>query len=482
MAYEQLISADGTIDDTLSTLVDTINEESKSKFCIDAARLLGPTTPLPDFLRRVYDYVQANVRYQLDGNTTDGKEFKEEIWTPAKIVAVGRGDCKKMATLIGCILKAAGIEPILKHVEMPSVHGEENDYTHIYVIVPNPDLSNYIVLDTTPETDMDGNIVRPAMFNEECKYQDGQLYFLNQQAMEVWKMGAKRTGANNSDPVFMDSLTTASGQLIDNMQMGGVFQHLLHPKVAEMLKKGLPHHLAVQNVLAEKFGHYKNAPKVANIPFEQQRGALLQLIDHNYQGIATHLANAMAIKPDVLDEVWHIMGGDILGIKNAIIAAAKKEPAMEEGESNISPSHKNVSGLFKKGFFKKILHGAAQVLHFVAPIANAIIPGAGGVLNGIANKADKAAEILPTPPAAAPAPPVADIPKDPGGHHASPVTSSGSLLSHPVTTFCKTCLVISVSCTNFHLSAHTSALLGTLTIVMFFPIFYTYKFLTNGRI
>lgn len=479
MAYEHLIAADGTIDDTLGTLVSTINEESKTKFCIDAAKALGPSQPLPDFCRRVWDYVNQNVHYQLDGLTANKQDYKEEIWTPAKTVAEGRGDCKKMAILIGSILVAGGVTPVLKHIEYEPVDGLDNDYTHIYVIVPYPDLTSYIVLDTTPETDEHGNVLTPAQFNTEVAYKTGNLYFLNQSQMEVWKMGANRTGANANTPSFMNELHGSSGQLLDSMQMGATKSSAgvtIHPHVQALISKGVPHHVAVSNVLTQKFGHYKYDAKVANIPYDQQRGSFLELVKENAGDIAAQLAGTLAKKPDALNELWHVLGGSEMELKQAVLEGAQK-PAKP------IPAGELAGAAIGKGFFKKLLHGAAKILHFVAPIVNTIIPGAGSVINAVADKADTIAKGLPDTTPTAPPPSPSEMPKDHEGIHSAPVGHAGSFISHPLVVLMKTALLANVVATyHLHLSTHAAHVWAGVASISCLPIFYIYKYLTNGRI
>ena len=114
--------------------------------------------------------------------------------------------------------------------------------------------------------------------------------------------------------------------------------------------------------------------ELQNIPLEQQRGAFLELVKNNVDGIATHLGAVMGTNLQALDKIWLPLGGDINVLKATIIEGSKNTPHISGPEEEIGKKKFNLANF---------LHGASGILHAIAPIANAIIPGAGLALGGL---------------------------------------------------------------------------------------------------
>lgn len=186
MAFHFTIK-EASIQDTLRYIVNFINRYSADPFVIQFVQELNPGGDPKEFIKRLFDYICENGEYQLD------QDGEEEVWTPAKTIRTRNAngkfqyDCKKITILIGSVLKAAGIEPVLKHVLYSDDKGGFEPYTHIYIIVPDPDLDNYLVVDPTNQR----------RWNKEVDYAEGNLYFLDGSQTPAPKMNLHLMGNSN---------------------------------------------------------------------------------------------------------------------------------------------------------------------------------------------------------------------------------------------------------------------------------------------
>jgi hypothetical protein len=499
VGFDKLITDDADVDDTLNLIVHTVNTYSKDGFVKQVVKKL--TTPVQsreEFIHALFDYYCRNVSYLLD------QPGIEKVYTPARTIDEGEGDCKKAATFLAAVLEAKGIEPILKHV----YYSNGGDYTHIYVIVPNPGFTKqveYITLDPTND----------CQYNKEVKYSKATLYFLNGKHMELRQMGGppeehERTVKSFNIP-FSEAIQTgchemgnAFDELNDNPNLylsGGVgkgkkinFGHLLnnvllhnpYTQAALALVKGGEH---LQNgILKALKVPAKTLLAVHDIPLEQQRGSMLALITNNVGGIASHLALTLGTNPHALDDVWGIVGGDINALKAEVLAGSKKPPInINDKKAEALIEQRTIKGpeYIAGDFFKKLLHGAAALLRAVAPVVNAIIPGSGAVISKIADTADNIANNLPTinkngvtfPPA--PQLPVdthgAKVPSPSGKGH----LKGGNFISSPIGTLFSTVFVSNAFCNLQYFSDHTAYIITGAATVLCIPIFYLYKKLLN---
>ncbi len=373
--FHKVISKRANVDDTLALIIDTINTYSKSTYVDTVIRELGPVTDKLDFIKRVFDFYCRTVKYQLDDKKA------ELVTTPALTIAMGIGDCKKASVFLASVFHRAGIEPILKHVYYDNTG--KDTYTHIYVIVPYSSYAQATQFTLDPYLTTDPT--NDCRFNSEVNYKTGTLYFLNGKIMELHQMGNSNMSNNSSQ---MSSLPFSEEINLGCSHMGADFDQVADNMGAPVMPqtKGAlptvhaPEHLAVLQKLAPSKPALQAATK--NIPIDQQRGAFLELIKNNVDGISTNLLQVLAKDPNALNNVWHIVGGDTAHLKTLLMEGAKQKAVSSSGMAG--PDYIGFS-------FKNFLHGAANVLHAIAPIASAIIPGAGAVINGIANKAESIA-------------------------------------------------------------------------------------------
>lgn len=185
-----------TVHDTLDLIVDFVIQYSHDGFAMEVVRKLSPVTDKNKFLRDLFDYYCRNVEYLLD------PEGIEQVYTPARTIYEGKGDCKKAAIFLASVLKAAGIEPVLKHV----YYSGNDIYTHIYVIVPDPDIHNYITLDPTNNCE----------YNSEVKYDHGTLHFLNGEKMELRAMG-KPSNSDQENISWTENINNGTHDLLEGI-------------------------------------------------------------------------------------------------------------------------------------------------------------------------------------------------------------------------------------------------------------------------
>lgn len=475
MPYDHLINKDAATTDTLALLIQTAREEANTPLIKKLAKELEPTDPLIPFLKRLFDYVERNVEYQLDSSYVNDKGetvYREDIWTTAKLIDEGIGDCKKISTFIAAVLIAAGIEPIFKWVTYPP----PEQWTHIYIIVPlDANADHYITLDPTGDA---------PEFNSEVQYQEATLYFIdgtNMPKIELHKMGYTPTGVGAM--AITKPLHEGATSLMH--EMGGT--HVtLHPEVKKLMDAGVPHNLAALHVLTKNgTPPPPNIQRLANVPLTQQRGAFMELIKNNYNGMASHLADALSKAPNALDNLWHTVGGDIAALKTAVINGATKKAATDADMEAMPTNGMPMSGMpMGKGFFKKILHAAAGVIHFVAPLVKIVSPAAGNALENIGEKAQQASDALPpktvpganTPPP--PAPTHSEVPPDKTGIQSAP--THGSVAGSAVGFWFKTTMILNIHRAVFQ-DPHTLIILNT-AIALGSLLYAGYKYYQRKKI
>lgn len=382
IGFDKLIKKNASVDDTLALIIKSSIECSKMPFVKSIVEKLGPTTPKSEFIRRVFDYYCRNVEYTLD------KEGTESVHTPALVIVNGKGDCKKAATFLASVLIAAGIEPIFKHV----YYDGSDLYTHIYIIVGNPDYNNYITLDPTND----------CKFNKEVDYRTGTLYFTNGKHMELRLMGASKPQHHqqhhqNYNNRGMFNIPFATEIYAGSDEMCGIIeetavgfnlsdikrlQHLkphpqknfipahktflhhkdihphhavlydifeMHPtkglmagpeyisgfhlfeklkEVVQVIKKDIQHVAAQVGPLLSKV-----VDKFKTVSLAIPRGAFLGLVELNVHGLATHLIDAWNIDHEKVDNKWKSIGGDPNILKKAMVSGSKRKAIL--GPDNI---------------------------------------------------------------------------------------------------------------------------------------------------
>lgn len=287
-----------SMQDTLRYILNFINKYSTDPFVIQLAKEFNPAGDKQEFIKRVFDYICENGYYQLD------KEGEEEVWTPAKTISARNAagkfqyDCKKITILLGSVLKAAGIEPVLKHVMYSDGKGGFEDFTHIYIIVPYPDLEHYLVVDPTNN----------CMWNTEVDHAKGNLYFLNGQTQSA-PMNLHLIGNNNkSSSSLLQMFGESAGQVEDTMcEIVGC----PHPTMDAQSVGGSNTYFSFTT--AENLAHI--AKVVAYAPV---RAAFLGLL---YLGkllantpvklnLASHIAYAWNANPSAFRKFWWLQGGE----------------------------------------------------------------------------------------------------------------------------------------------------------------------------
>jgi len=357
--FDTLIKKNADVNDTLAFIVDTTNKYSKGKFIQGVVAEIRRIAPDRDsFIRELFNYYCRNVKYVLDAT---GVEW---VNTPQYIILDGRGDCKKAATFLASVLSAANIEPVFKHV----YYSNNDRYTHIYVIVPNPDIDHYIVLDPT----------NSKLFNKEVYYQTGCLYFLNGKKMELRQMGNSNSnfkidstafGINKGCGDMLSYIDDVADQTMGANKMKSLsdkFKRNIPPpafmstRMKEIvMKKGVHPQTAIIHDIFELDhvdgsikgdDHYigkaklfsklkdklkKSAAKFKTVALSIPRGAFLVLIKLNVHGLATSLLNAWTKDKKKVEGFWKKLGGDPVAFKKAIESGAKKKKILGADDESI---------------------------------------------------------------------------------------------------------------------------------------------------
>lgn len=366
MAFQFTIH-NASIQDTLRYILNFVNTYSKDPFVVGFANDLNTSGSKEDFIKRLFNYICQHGQYQLD------QDGQEEVWTPAKTISTRNAagkfqyDCKKITILIGSVLKAAGIEPVLKHILYGDGKGGYQDYTHIYIIVPYPDMDHYLTVDPTNN----------CMWNTEVPHDKGTLYFLNGQSKPE-KMDLHLIGNNNSNQSafknnasVMEMFGRSAGQVQDDMNaiMGsiGAGPALTAPEQAQlqhyilMIRQGIAlsqQDAAMYHALSQKFaasqgetnldfttpsGSYNKEGGFYYTPLEaiehtsmvqvfwSQRAALIALVYAGWDvarktglkiNLAKRIANAWNHNPAEFKKFWwQYMGGsaDARDLKTALV-------------------------------------------------------------------------------------------------------------------------------------------------------------------
>lgn len=333
MAFHFTIK-NASIQDTLRYILNFVNRYSTDPFVLHFTNEFNPTGNKQDFIKRVFDYICKHGEYQLD------KDGEEEVWTPAKIISTRNAngkfqyDCKKITILLGSVLKCAGIEPVLKHVLYKNDGGESDGpdgfktYTHIYIVVPMPDMQHYLTVDPTNNK----------MWNTEVDHSKGTLYFLNG-TTQPEKMNLHLVGNNNQQKKGSASLADFFGE------SAGQIHNDMNAIVGcpDQTVSGKNQYFSYTT--AEAIAHAAKVPALAI-----SRNAFLGLL---YLGkllantplklrLADHIAYAWNANPNAVRKLWWKLGGtaDASALRTAlvkVVGGTIRGPVMDAPASSDRP-------------------------------------------------------------------------------------------------------------------------------------------------
>jgi hypothetical protein len=186
MAWEVLIRDEAGVQDTINLIIKTINEYCRTDEVNKVINYLHPAGSKKEFLKRLFQFA-CKYPYKEDEND------HEKVFTLPKIFRDGFNgiDCKKQTTLIACLLKTAGIEPLLKVVSY-----DGKTWKHIYVITKIR--NEYITLDP----------VNHKRYNEEVTHRKADIF--NLKGMKLSLLGnappGQITDFSNAVASFNDDL------------------------------------------------------------------------------------------------------------------------------------------------------------------------------------------------------------------------------------------------------------------------------------
>jgi len=340
MAYSVVVKKNATIPDTLKLINIAVNIQSRSPFVKELTRQLNPTGDKYAFIKRLFDWVCTHVKYKLDA------AGDEEIWSPELTYKKGIGDCKKMTTLIASVLKCAGIEPVLKHVGY-----KDSANTHIYVIVPFPDLNNYLVVDP----------VNYKQWNKEVEHNKASLNFLNGKQMDLHMMGNVPRKRLHAPQDWKQHIKKCVGEVDDdiagiagtdlaeiNGDKAGVLQEALMGDfgiigmnedeimggIGKRRKKTATQKRAAKEKRKKRREKLFHVFKAVNLA--PSRAAFLLLVRTNVFKLANRMAKAWIHDPTALKNMWSKFGGKPEKLKEAIKKGSHKKPELASKVNGIA--------------------------------------------------------------------------------------------------------------------------------------------------
>ncbi len=323
-ARYDIVKEGATIPDTLKMIVAAVNVCSRSPYVIQLTKQLNPTGDKKAFIKRLFDWVCVHVPYILD------QPGDEEVWTPELTIKEGRGDCKKMTVLIASVLKCAGIEPVIKHVYYTN---EDAENTHVYVIVPYPDLQHYLTVDP----------VNHKQWNTEVKgIRDVTLNFLNGKIMKLHMMGSVPghrikakfghgmphlrsciQGIDDEISITAGNMSNVKDAVIDNALEGYArITGLDEEAIQGIGSMGRRTKAERRQRRKNFFNKLKNFAKKTQLA--PMRASFLLLVRSNIFKLANRMAKAWMHDPKALTDMWKNWGGKPEKLKGAIKKGAWK--------------------------------------------------------------------------------------------------------------------------------------------------------------
>lgn len=100
--------------------------------------------PIDEQCRAIFSYLVEHVSYRLD------PAGEQHIYSPARLLQEGHGDCKSLTMFVVCCLHCLGVRHIIRFVNFDG----GNQYTHVYPVALD-EQGNEIILDAC-ETDNQG--------------------------------------------------------------------------------------------------------------------------------------------------------------------------------------------------------------------------------------------------------------------------------------------------------------------------------------
>ena len=146
-----IINRRGKTEDIMQAVIDCYNSDYAQ------VRELSESLPGDDTLSRcraVFDFVDKNIRYQMDPLQ------KQWIRTPARLWSDGEGDCKSFSIFICSCLRCMGIPHLFRF----AAYEGASDPTHVYAVAID-EAGKEIIVDPVYR-DESGK----AVFNKECPY------------------------------------------------------------------------------------------------------------------------------------------------------------------------------------------------------------------------------------------------------------------------------------------------------------------------
>lgn len=305
---ETLVKKNATLNDTVDLIVKRIAIDQHSPFVKGLVDKLN-TPGCPEcFYAALHKWVYENIRYQLD------PEGRERVLKPETTYMNREGDCKKMTVIIASALKAAGYEPYLKHVFFGTPPNYER-YTHIYVVVPNQQLTGYVTIDP----------VDNPYFNREAPHSFANIYDSNgKPIMDLY------TGRAPKQQYIAPMFNTGSNSILDDLstisRTGQVTQQ--DQTMIDLLMQQEEGMQGIGRRRRSKEERKENRKKLGNklktVGLAPARLAFLGLVSINGLKMAKKLLMAYSKDQTRVKNFWEKLGGDWDKLKIAIERGSKQ--------------------------------------------------------------------------------------------------------------------------------------------------------------
>lgn len=331
------LSADG--DATVNLITKTINQHTNSDYIKQVVNILR-YEPAPDnieFAKRLFYICCYLIKYRKD------PEGHEIIFTPAMLMKVKQGDCKKFTTFICTVLKAAGINSASKVCS----YEPGADWQHIYAIMFTDNQKGYITLDP----------VNHKKYDSEVRYYKARVNFFNFTYSKTLMNKLSVMGnlpENFANNFNLQGIGDACGAILSDLggvEDTGLYQSLINPTTMAGIaddyingvdndpetigrRKSAPQKAAAKAKRKEKIKTFKKKAftKLKQNGFAPARIAFLKLIAAgrlvSKTPLKLNLAEGLAklwVKDNgaALSKIWVKFGGKPMALKKAIAKAAK---------------------------------------------------------------------------------------------------------------------------------------------------------------
>ncbi len=184
--------------------------------------------PIYDACKKLWHFVKEHIEYQKDDPTFErGKDIREnleQVKSPRRLIADGKGDCDCMTNFVNACMLELGVKAIINRI---TAYDNNDFFQHIYSLVPDGK-GSYIIMDCVWNA-----------FNKEKKYTNKEDYKMELQFLD----GIGTTDGMDGTPTRYTNMD-AQDMFGNNDDFG---------ELGRLLKKKNPEQKAIAKEKREKF-------------------------------------------------------------------------------------------------------------------------------------------------------------------------------------------------------------------------------------